>query len=184
MESLKVTKFEHFYAAYYKQCLLFAKSYVHDDWVAEDISSGALIKLWEMSREKTVDNPKVILFTILKNKALDYLKHQNIKESVLSSLSDIGQRELEIRISTLEASNPEKVFDEDIQHIIRQSFNKLTKQTREIFKMSRIENLSRKEISDKIGISVKGVDYHISKVLKLLKYELRNYFPIILFMFF
>src|SRR5690554_2439702 len=137
-----------------------------------------------MSREKTVDNPKVILFTILKNKALDYLKHQNIKESVLSSLSEHGRRELEIRISTLEASDPEQVFAEDIQHIIRQSFSKLPKQTRKIFKMSRLKNLSRKEIGDKVGVSVKGVDYHISKALKLLKEELKDYFPTILFLFF
>ncbi len=184
MDRLIEDDFKQFYDTYYKRCFLFAKSYVHDDWLAEDISSGALVKLWEISQEKTVDNPKIILFTILRNKALDYLKHQTIKENTLSTLSEYGRRELEIRISTLEATNPDKIFANDIQRIVHDTLAKLPEQTRTIFEMNRFQNLSKKEIGDKLGISVKGVDYHISKALKCLRENLQDYFPIILFLFF
>lgn len=184
MSNFENLDFKGFYELYYKRCLLFARSYVHDDWVAEDIASGALVKLWEMSREKTVDNPRIILFTILRNKALDYLKHQQIKENTLSALSEYGIRELEIRISTLEATNPDKIFAKDIQRIIRQTLAKLPEQTRLVFEMNRFQNLSKKEIGEKLGITIKGVDYHISKALKCLKQSLRDYFPVIVFFFF
>lgn len=184
MDISKDAGFSEFYTAYYQRCFLFAKSYVHDDWVAEDISSGALVKLWEMSQEKTVDNPRFILFTILRNKALDYLKHQHIKENTLSTLSEYSRRELEIRISTLEATNPDKIFANDIQRIIRETLAKLPEQTRMVFEMNRFHNLSKKDIGDKLGISIKGVDYHISKALKYLKENLQDYFPILLFLFF
>jgi len=184
MDNLKGAGFKNFYKAYYQRCFLFAKSYVHDDWVAEDISSGALVRLWEMSQEKTVDNPRFILFTILRNKALDYLRHQQIKENALLTLSEKGQRELEIRISTLEATNPDKIFADDIQRIIRETLAKLPEQTRTVFEMNRFQNLSKKEIGDKLNISIKGVDYHISKALKFLRENLQDYFPAILFLFF
>lgn len=184
MDNTENTDFKQFYNTYYRRCFLFARSYVHDDWVAEDISSGALVKLWEMSQEKTIDNPKIILFTILRNKALDYLKHQSIKENTLSVLSEYGKRELEIRISTLEATNPDKIFASDIQRIIKETLAKLPEQTRKVFEMNRFQNLSKKEIGEELGISIKGVDYHISKALKCLKENLQDYFPIILFLFF
>lgn len=184
MDSLKEIGFNKFYTIYYKRCFLFAKSYVHDDWVAEDISSGALVKLWEMSQENVIDNPTFILFTILRNRALDYLKHQSIKENVLSNLSEYGRRELEIRISTLEITNPDKIFAEDIQRIVRETLEKLPEQTRVIFEMNRFQNLSKKEIAEKLGISIKGIDYHISKALKCLRENLQDYFPIIFFLFF
>lgn len=184
MDSLKEIGFNKFYTTYYKRCFLFAKSYVHDDWVAEDISSGALVKLWEMSQENAIDNPTFILFTILRNRALDYLKHQSIKENVLSNLSEYGRRELEIRISTLEITNPDKIFAEDIQRIVRETLEKLPEQTRVIFEMNRFQNLSKKEIAEKLGISIKGIDYHISKALKCLRENLQDYFPIIFFLFF
>jgi len=184
MDSLKETEFKQFYTTYYKRCFLFAKSYVHDDWVAEDISSGALVKLWEMSQKQTVDNPKIILFAILRNKALDYLKHQNIKENTLSLLSEYGKRELEIRISTLEATDPNKIFANDIQRIIKETLANLPEQTQKIFEMNRFKNMTKKEIGKEFGISEKGVDYHISKALKCLKENLKDYFPVIAFLFF
>lgn len=184
MDNSKEVEFKKIYTAYYKRSLLFAKSYVHDDWAAEYIASGALVKLWELYQEKTIDNPKYILFTILRNKALDYLKHQNIKENTLSAISEYGKRELQIRISTLEATNPDKIFANDIQRIVRETLNKLPEQTQRVFEMSRFQNLSKKEIGETLGISVKGVDYHISKALKCLRENLQDYFPIILFLFF
>ena len=92
--------------------------------------------------------------------------------------------ELEIRISTLEITNPDKIFAEDIQRIVRETLEKLPEQTRVIFEMNRFQNLSKKEIAEKLGISIKGIDYHISKALKCLRENLQDYFPIIFFLFF
>ena len=71
--------FSGLYTQYYKRSFLFVKSYVRDDMVAEDIASEALIQLWETLKTETVNTPLALLTTILKNKALNYLKHQAIK---------------------------------------------------------------------------------------------------------
>ncbi|MDR2811405.1 MAG: RNA polymerase sigma-70 factor [Tannerellaceae bacterium] len=179
MDNWESFGFKNFYTTYYNRCFLFAKSYVHDDWVAEDIASEALIKLWEIGKSQGIENPKTILFTIIKHKSLDYLKHEMIKYNALTSFSDMGKRELEIRISTLEACNPEKIFATDIQKIIHNTLSGLPAQTREIFAMHRFQHLSKKEIAERYGISIKGVDYHLSKALNRLREELKDYFPLV-----
>jgi RNA polymerase sigma-70 factor (ECF subfamily) len=160
---------------------LFAKSYVHNDLVAEDIASEALIKLWELSEIKEIENPLRLLYVILRNKALDHLKHEKIKNEALTSISAYSKRELEIRISTLEASNPDKIFASNIQDILHETISKLPEQTRLIFEMSRFKNIPKEEIAKYFDISVKGVDYHISKALFSLRKNLKDYFPILLF---
>lgn len=180
MHFLNASNFKDFYTSYYDRCFLFAKSYVHDDLVAEDIASEALIQLWKMSEAEEITKPSTLLFVIIKNKALDHLKHEKVKQNALSSISAEAQRELDIRISTLEANDPQKIFSKDIQSIVANTIAKLPKQTRTIFEMSRFKNIPRQAIADKIGISTKGVDYHISVALSYLKENLKDYFVIVL----
>lgn len=176
--------FNEFYQLHYKKCFLFAKSYVHTDWVAEDIASEALIKLWELMRLKEIEYPLALLFSILKNKSLDYLKHEIVKQEALASMSLDGQRELAIRISTLEACDPDRMFSTEVQEIIDATLDSLPEQTRKIFMMSRFENLSRQEIANALGITIKGVEYHIANALKSLQAGLKDYLPFFYFLFF
>ena len=184
MEKLHFGNFNEFYSKYYKKCFLFAKSYIHDDWAAEDIASESLIKLWELLKQKEIEHPLALLFSILKNKALDYLKHETIKYEALSALTTSGQRELEIRISTLKACDPEQMYSTEVQSIIDSTLNSLPEQTRKIFIMSRFENLTRLEIADALGLTKKGVEYHITKALKRLHINFKDYSPFFYFLFF
>lgn len=177
MDRLDTLNFKDIYILHYDRCFLFTKSYVHDDQAAEDITSESLIKLWELSKEREIENPLRLLYTILKNKSLDYLRHERVKNEALESMSARARRELEIRISTLEAGNPDKIFAGDIQEILRATILGLPGQTREVFEMHRFKNMSKKEIADHFNISVKGVDYHISRSLAALKESLKDYFP-------
>ena len=59
--------FSFIYTSYYKKAFSFAKSYVHDEAVAEDIASEALIALWEKTEITSVEEIAPLLFTILKH---------------------------------------------------------------------------------------------------------------------
>ncbi len=167
--------FNDIYTSYYRRAFLFAKSYVHDEMAAEDIASDCLIILWQKMKETEITNVRYFLFTILKNKAFDYLKHEQIKLNAFENIVNLHNRELSLRISTLEACNPDDIFSTEITEIIRNTLDSLSSQTRRIFEMSRYENYSNKEIADELGITVKGVDYHIAKALKVLLISLRDY---------
>ena len=184
MSNVIVNSFNEIYTSYYKKSFFFAKSYVHDDLAAEDIASESLIKLWEKLKTEKIDYIEPLLLTILKNKALDYLKHEEVKRTAFESMADWQQQELSIRISTLESCDPNEIFSDEVESIIRETLKLLPEQTRRIFLLSRFENKSNKEIAEQMGISIKGVEYHISKALKALRITLKDYLPLFYFFFY
>lgn len=179
MDFVLAKSFNDIYTAFYRKSYLYVKSYVQEEMVAEDIVSDSLIKLWEQLRQKPIDPVAPYLFSMLKNRALDYLKHQNIKHDVHGLMTEGLERELQIRISSLESSDPKEVFSSEIQQIVEKTLNSLPERTREIFVLSRFGNKSHKEIAELYNISVKGVEYHIGQSVSTLRVTLKDYLPLI-----
>ena len=179
----EIDRFNNIYVKHYDKTYRFARMYVRNDWVAEDIATESLIKLWETMKKETVEKPLALLLTILKHKSLDYLKKQVSIEETFEAMAAWQQRELSIRISTLEACNPNDIFSEEIQNILSRTLEELPSQTRKVFMMSRFEQKSGKEIAEELGITVRGVDYHIAKALNVLRVSLKDYLPLAYFLF-
>lgn len=179
----EINQFNTIYSTYYGKTFRFAQLYVRNDLVAEDIATESLIKLWETMKKEKVDKPLALLLTILKHKSLDHLRKQASMQEAFEGIAEWQQRELSIRISTLDACNPDDIFSEEIQSILAKTLNELPPQTKKVFTMSRFEQKSGKEIAEALGISVKGVDYHIAKALKALRISLKDYLPLFYFLF-
>jgi RNA polymerase sigma-70 factor, Bacteroides expansion family 1 len=175
--------FSEIYQQNYKSSFLFVMSYVRDSMVAEDIASESLIRLWQIMTNETVDNPQALLLKILKNYALNYLRHVGIRQSAEEFISSKMVRDLHYRITSLEACDPQEIFSREITSIVEKSLNTLPEQTRRIFEMSRYGSKSLKEISLELSISTKSVEYHITKSLKALRIALKEYLPIFYFIF-
>ncbi|MDR2808986.1 MAG: RNA polymerase sigma-70 factor [Tannerellaceae bacterium] len=175
--------FNAIYQQLYRRAFSFTKSYVHNDLTAEDIASEAIVVLWEQSKEKEIKNPEAFLLAILKNKALDYLKHEIIKEEAFTELSSRYAEDLQLRISLLEACDPSEVFETEIQKIVQDTLARFPEQSRLIFEMCRYGDKSNKEIAQELGLSVKSIEYHITKVLKALRIALKDYLPLFYFLF-
>lgn len=173
-------EFNELHARYYRQCAMFAKSYVCDMMQAEDIVSEAMVVLWEhMSEDKPINNVLSFLFSVIRHKVLHFLRHESLKIQVHDHIEGDILRELQFRISTLEACNPQLLYSQEVQDILKQSLEQMNKQTRRAFYLSRFQGMSNKEISQELGITVKGVDYHISKALKQLRVDLKDYLPLL-----
>jgi RNA polymerase sigma-70 factor (ECF subfamily) len=170
--------FNAVYTAYYRKSFLFVKSYVHNELVAEDIVSESLIRLWGRMKLQPVEHVSSYLFTILKNSALDHLKHEAVERKAFNSLNEKLAREREIRISTLQSCDPDEIFSTEIQQIIHATLATLPEKSRKVFMMSRFENKTNKEIADIFDITVKGVDYHIALAIKALRVSLKDYLPL------
>jgi RNA polymerase sigma-70 factor (ECF subfamily) len=181
-EPPRITTFDAIYKQVYRRAFCFVKSYVHDELIAEDITSDAIIKLWEQIKEKqNIYHPEALLLTILKNKSLDYLKHESIKENTFKELKSIYSDELQMRISLLEACDPKEIFVTEIHEILQDTLTRFPEQTRLIFEMSQFGNKSNRKIADKLGLSVKSIEYHITKVLKALRVTLRDYLHLFMY---
>ena len=66
-------------------------------------------------------------------------------------------------------STEERTFSKDFMEQMVQAMEKLTPRQREIFEMSRTQELSHKEIAQTLGISVNTVQEHISTSLKIIR---------------
>lgn len=173
--------FQDLYEKWYLKSFMFAKAYVQDEMIAEDLVSESIVKLWSLMKDKEIESPQSLLLTILKNKALDYLRRDVMRQHIEEELVNAYRMEHSLRISSLEACNPETIFVEEITEIIEATLNSLPEQTRNIFRMSRYDGLSVKEISQRMGVTPKAVEYHITRSLKVLRVNLKDYLPIAVF---
>ena len=183
MADLVIDSFSKIYTSYFKKSYRFAKSYVLDDLVAEDIASESLIKLWDNIKKKSLTEDEILpyLLTILRNKSLDYLKHLDVERTAFDKMTDWQQADLNLRISSLESFEADNIYIKEMFLILKKSLQEMPDTTQKVFKLSRFKNKSNKEIAEEMGISVKGVEFHITKALKVLRVALKDYLPLFYF---
>lgn len=170
-------EFQEFYLHNLRRSVLFVKSYVHDDAVSSDIATESFVSLWEMMRDRDIDYPERVLFTILRNKSLNYLNHLRVRYDSFRDIAQIKKTELDIRISSLNACVPEKIFAEELRIRIDKIIDSLPDKTRRVFLLSRVDGLTNKEIAVKLEFSEKSVEYHMSKAIKAFRNLLSDYLP-------
>ncbi|WP_417014017.1 RNA polymerase sigma-70 factor [Alistipes sp.] len=154
----------------------FANSFVRDRAVAENLFVDALVDYWQRRDALPADtNVPAYLLASVRNKALNHLRHQRIRERSSDELRHRAHSELDFRISSLEDFTTQSLFTSEIRAIVRQTLDELPAQTRRIFEMSRFENRKNAEIADELHLSVKTVEFHIGKVLRVLRVRLKDY---------
>lgn len=171
--------FSSLFERFRKPYILFAYSYVKNMDEAEDIYMDVMMRFWENRKElpENLHLPSYLL-TAIKNRALNSLRQQNVRSDAGQMLNEHQLRELDFRISSLEACEPTDLFASEIRQIIADTLQEMPVYTRMVFTMSRYENLTNKEIAEKLHVNIKTVEYHISKSLKVLRENLRDYLPL------
>ncbi|MDE5611328.1 MAG: RNA polymerase sigma-70 factor [Odoribacter sp.] len=159
--------FEYLYRSYWSQVYNFTRLYISSTIDAEEIVQEVFVKLWEVRSFLNEDkNIRGFLFIVTRNIIFNQ-KRKSFNEAfykmtVLDTLEESYNIEKELEASDL---------CEHIDYLI----SLLPPQQQEIFKLSRKEHLTYKEISCRLGISEKIVGHHISDVLKYLKKNLKLY---------
>lgn len=184
-QSTLLMDFNRFFQTYQRRFIHFAYTYTHDEAAAEDIVMEAMTDYWEqMAAPSHVTNAPAYVLTMVKHKCIDYLRHLQYHQKVSDEITQLYTWELSTRLSTLEEFEPKEIFTKEILEVVEGTLQKLPKRTRQIFLMSRYENLSHKEIADRLEITTKGVEFHIAKATKLLRVALKDYLPTALLYFY
>ena len=161
---------------FYPGLLRFACSYVEDYFIAENLVQDAFVLLWEKRQDLTCDsNLQAYLIQTVKLKAWNYIEKQKNRIAIEKNILDDSIRELNLKLYTLDALETTSIYINEISEIIEKTLLTLPEQTRTIFNMSRKKGLSNKEIAEKMNLSVKSVEFHITKTLKQLKLSLSDY---------
>ncbi|WP_418821308.1 RNA polymerase sigma-70 factor [Parabacteroides johnsonii] len=184
-EQLTETRlFSTLFEQYKEPFISFANSYIRDRTVAEDIYVEAMMQYWEKRHELPSDtNIPAYILTSVKNRSLNHLRHMSVRTEAEEQLFSHSIKELNFRISSLESCDPSELFTIEIREIIQRTLDELPKQTRVIFYKSRYENKTNNEIAEELSVNIKTVEYHISKTLKALRTRLKDYLPLLIFLY-
>lgn len=163
--------FDFVYRNYYKRLCSFCSQYLEEREEWENIVHDTMLWLWE-NRTSLITSLslKTLLFTIVKNKALNHISHSQIQSRVHSEIVNKYQSEF---------SNPDFYFNNEIFELYNKALESLSPEIRQAFKMNREEHLTHKEISEKLGVSTQTVNYRIGIALKQLRIALKDYIPLI-----
>lgn len=141
--------------------LLCAVSYI-STWTVrmwqEELAMDIFIYLWENRETFQIQlSLKAYLFQAAKNKCLNELRKK--KETV--GLDGVEVSTINTSVSTLET--------EELYRLIQEAVFSLPDKCRNIFLLSRRENLTNQEIARRLNISVKTVEGQITTALKKIK---------------
>ncbi|MDR1153448.1 MAG: RNA polymerase sigma-70 factor [Bacteroidales bacterium] len=173
--------FRFVFDRYYQGLVRFSCSYTHDTFVAENIVQESYVLLWEKKHELDIDsNLHAFLTKIVKLKTWNHIEKQRRRMDIEKDLYDDFSRELNLKLYSLESMNVSGIYISEIEKIVQETLQTLPEQTQMIFKLSRDEFLPNRKIAEQMNLSEKSIEYHISKVLKVLRLELSDYLKIII----
>lgn len=169
-------RFTTLYEQYKDPFTRFANSFVRDAAVSENLFVDAMIDYWQRRDALPADtNVPAYLLASIRNKALNYLRAQRIRVEAANEMMQQARRELDFRIASLEDFTMQSLMSSEIREIVHRTLAEQPEQTRRIFEMSRFEHLRNAEIAAKLKISTKTVEFHITRVLKILRVRLKDY---------
>lgn len=170
---LDETIFEGLYYKYSYRLYNFAFRFVSDEHTAQDIVHEAYGTLWEKFEGKESDAWQALLFRIVRNRSIDTLRHQSSLRIVsltdsFRNVCDEGLYQMDFAVND---SDRKTIYDE-LTANIHSIMGKLPDRCREVFMMSRFQNMKNKEIAAALKISEKAVEKHIHKALTVFRKEL------------
>jgi RNA polymerase sigma-70 factor (ECF subfamily) len=175
--------FKVIYNMYFPRLFYFAKEYISSEQ-AEIVVQETFLVLWKKTKEITSDlNINAYLYTVLKRKCLNSLRDKKVKNKRLTTYS-IEEAEVQSRINALDSLDTSNLTMSEIERIIEETMTKLPSQCRKVFYLSRFENTKNIDIANSLDISVKTVEGHITKAIKIFKVSLKDYLPIVAFIFY
>ncbi len=158
--------FDMLFFRYSETIFGFVLSISKDYYIAEDVTQNVFILLWKkralLDKTKSI---KSLLFSIAYNEMISLLRKQKSEQTKRANFyatfpSDITE-ETEFKVE----------FD-NLCELADKIIDKLPERRREIFRLSREQGLSNKEISEKLSISIKTVENQMTALLRTLRNQL------------
>ena len=176
LETLKagdITAFEMLFRTYYQPLCNYAFTFVQDHDEAEEIVQSTFLQVWEKKHVLEIrTGVKPYLYAMVRNACLNVIKHEKVKQQHIAVQMAMGERSVE--------SVSRSVMASELEAKIYNAMEALPEQCRLVFKLSRFEELKYAEIAQQLDISVKTVENHMGKALRIMREQLKDYLPLLL----
>ncbi|MCG3167399.1 MAG: ECF RNA polymerase sigma factor SigE [Bacteroidia bacterium] len=162
--------FEQVFREHYKALCGYATRFLKEKEGAEEIVQDIFFKLWEKRETLEINSSlKSYLFRAVHNRCLNTVRHIDIRENY--------KADNEARIKAEEENITEQFNRFELQQQIQKAIDALPEQRQKIFKLSRLQGLKYREIAEQMQLSEKTVEAQMSKALKSLREDLKDYLP-------
>jgi RNA polymerase sigma-70 factor, ECF subfamily len=168
-----ITAFEMLFRTYYQPLCNYAYTFLQDKEDAEEIVQSTFLLVWEKKDTLAIrTSVRPYLYAMVRNACLNVLKHEKIKQKFASEEVAYADRSHD-SVTHMIATN-------ELEYRIKVAMEELPEQCRMVFKLSRFEELKYSEIAEQLNISIKTVENHMGKALKIMRDQLKDYLPLIM----
>lgn len=157
--------FEVLYQRHAGAMYQFAYKKVPVQAIVEDLLQEVFANLYRRRAELShIENIRSYLYNALRNRIFNELRNSLLHE------------QHHAQMPPEQVTAPHINYDlQQLEKVFAAALDKLTERSREIFLLSRRDHLSYKEIAERLGISVKAVEKHMSRSLGVMRDELKDF---------
>jgi RNA polymerase sigma-70 factor (ECF subfamily) len=167
-------EFEQIFKLHFATLVNFARSFLHDEDNSKEIVQDVFIRLWEKRQEMNPEKSiKSYLYTSVRNRSFNFIRDNKKFQNEYLDIENALDSEFAVEIAE----------ENDIESKVQAALEKLPPKCRQIFEMSRFEEKKYRIIAEELNISQKTVEAQMSKALRILRVELKDYMMILLLLY-
>lgn len=164
--------FRTLFFQFFSPLCVFAHRYI-DSWeTCEDIVQETFFKIWKNRKNIVINtSSRNFLITSVKNTCIDYLRKQETEQNW-------QQKEIENNTSWYTSGDIYSTIE--LEQMLSAALAKLPDNIRIVFEKNRFEGMTYSQIAAEHNISVKTVESYMTKALKHLRIELKDYLTLMI----
>ena len=164
--------FSEFVKRYWKRTyqIAFAKIRSHD--VTEEVVQDLFANLWSKRESLSISNVYAYIQTIIRNRSISYIRSKIVREKYWHYYKAFIPRQ--------EESTELAVEFNELMNAVEKCAELLPEKSRDVFRLSRLEGISKKEIASRLNLSEKSIEYHLTKSIKAMRLALKDFAPVLL----
>ena len=164
--------FRTLFFQFFSPLCVFAHRYI-DRWeTCEDIVQETFFKIWKNRKNIEINtSSRNFLITSVKNSCIDFLRKQE---------TELNWQQKEIENNPLQYTSGDIYSTIELEQMLSAALAKLPDNIRIVFEKNRFEGMTYTEIAAEHNISVKTVEAYMTKALKHLRIELKDYLPLMI----
>lgn len=160
--------FAEIYNRYWALLYKHAYRLIKDQDLAQDVVQEVFVNLWD--KINTIDLQFSIssyLYTAVRNKVLNLIQRDKVKNNYIESFANF--------VACSEAITDYRLRERLLKEKIEKEVAALPSKMRQVFEMSRIQNMSHKQIAEELNLSDKTVKKQMSNAIKILRLKLGGF---------
>ncbi|WP_129717629.1 RNA polymerase sigma-70 factor [Pedobacter sp. SYP-B3415] len=156
--------FAEIYGRYWKHLLAIAYNHTREKETAEELVQDVFVMLWNRRAEVDIRELGPYLATAIRFSVFRFVQRRGRRRKIEADKVNPG----------IIADGEDEIFARFLKEYIDGMVEQLPEKCRLVFRLSREDGLSNREISEKLGIAEKTVEAHLSKGLKTLRLKLKQ----------